>query len=151
MALPDALSSGFQRAPLAASVIATTPSANRRGEAARTVHDVLPDLVPASPRMLPCQSEEIHNHCISLSRNRSTTTRRLHKSKRRATMTVVEQDRTDFTMMCDIQHAFRRGLDRLISAAAVGKDSSSLVRDGWQSSSAQFPSFSASRQVRCSL
>jgi hypothetical protein len=66
-------------------------------------------------------------------------------------MTVVEQDRTDFTMMYAIHHAFRRGLDRLMSAAAVGKDGSSLVRDGWEAARAEFPSSSASRQVRCSL
>jgi hypothetical protein len=47
-------------------------------------------------------------------------------------MTVVEQDRIDFTMMYTTHHAFRRDLDRLISAAAVGKDSTSLVRDGWE-------------------
>jgi EmrB/QacA subfamily drug resistance transporter len=52
-ALPDALTSGFQRALLASSLLLlaaaaiATRTANTRGEAAQTVPDPLPDLVPA--------------------------------------------------------------------------------------------------------
>jgi iron-sulfur cluster repair protein YtfE (RIC family) len=46
-------------------------------------------------------------------------------------MTVVEQDRIDFTMMYATHHAFRRDLDRLISAAANGDGGTSSVREGW--------------------
>jgi hypothetical protein len=46
-------------------------------------------------------------------------------------MTVVEQDRIDFTMMYATHHAFRRDLDRLTSAAVVGTSGAPGVRAGW--------------------
>ena len=52
-------------------------------------------------------------------------------------MTVVEQDRIDFTMMYATHHAFRRDLDRLISAAAKGEGGTSSVRGGWENFKAQ--------------
>lgn len=45
-------------------------------------------------------------------------------------MTVIERDRIDFTMMYATHHAFRRDLDRLISAAANGDGGTSSV--GWE-------------------
>jgi iron-sulfur cluster repair protein YtfE (RIC family) len=47
-------------------------------------------------------------------------------------MTVVEQDRIDFTMMYATHHAFRRDLDRLMSAAANGAGGTASVREGWE-------------------
>lgn len=63
-------------------------------------------------------------------------------------MTVVEQNRINFTMTYATHPAFRRDLDRLMSAAAVGKESTSLMRDGWGSASAVVVSSDASLQVR---
>jgi hypothetical protein len=47
-------------------------------------------------------------------------------------MTVVEQDRIDFTMMYATHHAFRRDLDRFIAAAESDTDGTSQVRAGWR-------------------
>jgi hypothetical protein len=47
-------------------------------------------------------------------------------------MTLVEQDRIDFTMMYATHHAFRRDLDRFIAAAESGNGGTSQVRARWE-------------------
>jgi len=63
-------------------------------------------------------------------------------------MTVVQQDRINFTMMYRTYLTFRRYLDRLMSDAAVGKDGSSLVGGGYEKAVANLASSSSSGQVR---
>ncbi|MGD0809249.1 MAG: hypothetical protein ABSA91_06010 [Acidimicrobiales bacterium] len=63
-------------------------------------------------------------------------------------MTVVEQDRINFTMMYRTYLTFRRYLDRLMSDAAVGKDGSSLVGGGWERVSAELAPSSASGRAK---
>jgi hypothetical protein len=63
-------------------------------------------------------------------------------------MTVLKQDRIDLTMMYTTHHANRRDLDRLVSTAAVDKDSRSSVSDGLEGASATLASSSAPFEVR---
>lgn len=51
-------------------------------------------------------------------------------------MTVLQQDRIDFTMMYVTHHAFQRDLDRPMAAAAAGKGGSATVSEGWENSKA---------------